>query len=63
MLYKLVNSGAVAEVHGTISTGKESVVVYAKGYWGFGLKDRDVVLVVVVVITLHCDGGARSVRC
>ena len=31
MLYKLVNSGAVAEVHGTISTGKESVVIYAKG--------------------------------
>ena len=31
MLYKLVNSGAITEVHGTISTGKESVVVYAKG--------------------------------
>ena len=39
MLYKLVNSGAVAEVHGTISTGKESVVIYAKGksytFWRF----------------------------
>ena len=31
MLYKLVNAGAITEVHGTISTGKESVVVYAKG--------------------------------
>jgi len=39
MLYKLVNSGAVAEVHGTISTGKESVVIYAKGG---SMKDRAV---------------------
>jgi len=39
MLYKLVNSGAITEVHGTISTGKESVVVYAKGG---SMKDRAV---------------------
>jgi len=39
MLYKLVNSGAVTEVHGTISTGKESVVIYAKGG---SMKDRAV---------------------
>jgi len=39
ILYKLVNSGAITEVHGTISTGKESVVIYAKGG---GLKDRAV---------------------
>jgi RIO kinase 3 len=39
MLYKLVNLGAVAEVQGTISTGKESVVIYAKGGQ---MKDRAV---------------------
>lgn len=39
MLYKLVNSGGVSEVHGTISTGKESVVIYAKGG---SMKDRAV---------------------
>lgn len=39
MLYKLVNFGAVTEVHGTISTGKESVVIYAKGG---SMKDRAV---------------------
>ncbi len=31
VLYKLTNSGVLEEVHGIVSTGKESAVLHASG--------------------------------